>query len=158
MALIKCPECEREISDTVKKCPNCGFRFKRKSNKRIFFILITIFIILTITGIVFLIKNNTFSPDETYAIECTEKLKNYMKSPDSFKLQNDCLVIHTDKTDNYLFIDYTSDNSYGANLRGMAVFKNYSYLGDYDSKKEDFEDAKEYLDLALAKVYFTGWK
>lgn len=25
MALIKCPECSREISDKVKSCPHCGF-------------------------------------------------------------------------------------------------------------------------------------
>lgn len=24
MALIKCPECEKEISDRAKSCPNCG--------------------------------------------------------------------------------------------------------------------------------------
>lgn len=28
MALIKCPECKKEISDTVKKCPHCGFKIK----------------------------------------------------------------------------------------------------------------------------------
>ena len=28
MALIKCPECEREISDTVVSCPHCGYRIK----------------------------------------------------------------------------------------------------------------------------------
>lgn len=158
MALIKCPECEKEISDTVRKCPNCGFRFKRKINKIIIFLLITIFIILTIAGIVSLIKQNSFSSNEMYAIKCTETLKNYMKSPDSFKLQDDCLIILTDKADKYLFIDYTSANSYGANLRGLAIFKNYSYLGDSDSKKDDFEDSKKYADLLLAKVYLAGWK
>ena len=25
MALIKCPECGKEISDTAKSCPNCGY-------------------------------------------------------------------------------------------------------------------------------------
>lgn len=25
MALIKCPECEREVSDNAEKCPNCGY-------------------------------------------------------------------------------------------------------------------------------------
>lgn len=30
MALIKCPECNKEISDKAKKCPNCGFPIKRK--------------------------------------------------------------------------------------------------------------------------------
>lgn len=30
MALINCPECNREISDTVKSCPHCGFELKPK--------------------------------------------------------------------------------------------------------------------------------
>lgn len=25
MALVKCPECGKEISDVAKACPNCGF-------------------------------------------------------------------------------------------------------------------------------------
>lgn len=28
MALIHCPECNKEISSTVKKCPNCGYKLK----------------------------------------------------------------------------------------------------------------------------------
>lgn len=36
MALIKCPECGKEISDTVDVCPNCGFSMKKKKyNKKI---------------------------------------------------------------------------------------------------------------------------
>lgn len=26
MALIKCPECNHEVSDTAKNCPNCGYK------------------------------------------------------------------------------------------------------------------------------------
>jgi uncharacterized OB-fold protein len=26
MALIKCPECERDISDKAISCPNCGYQ------------------------------------------------------------------------------------------------------------------------------------
>ena len=33
MALINCPECGREISDTVKQCPNCGFILKVKKKR-----------------------------------------------------------------------------------------------------------------------------
>ena len=29
MALINCPECDKEISDTIKKCPHCGFKIKK---------------------------------------------------------------------------------------------------------------------------------
>ena len=28
MALIKCPKCNHEISDTTKKCIHCGTRIK----------------------------------------------------------------------------------------------------------------------------------
>jgi len=29
MALIKCPECSREVSDTALTCPNCGYQLKK---------------------------------------------------------------------------------------------------------------------------------
>ena len=28
--LIRCPECNKEISDTAKECPNCGYVLKQK--------------------------------------------------------------------------------------------------------------------------------
>lgn len=35
MALIVCPECRKEISDTASSCPNCGYRLKKKGKKKI---------------------------------------------------------------------------------------------------------------------------
>lgn len=32
MALIKCSECGKEISDTVKYCPNCGVEIKKQNS------------------------------------------------------------------------------------------------------------------------------
>ena len=29
MALIKCPECGKEISDKAKACPECGYELKQ---------------------------------------------------------------------------------------------------------------------------------
>ena len=34
MALIQCPECNKEISDKVKACPFCGFPFDSKSKDK----------------------------------------------------------------------------------------------------------------------------
>lgn len=34
MALITCPECDKEISDTVKDCPHCGYRLKKMKQKK----------------------------------------------------------------------------------------------------------------------------
>ncbi|MDE6568443.1 MAG: hypothetical protein K2K70_12025 [Lachnospiraceae bacterium] len=54
MAIINCPECNKEISDTVKNCPGCGYRLKKKKNskffktrnqKKVFIIIMTLFIV-----------------------------------------------------------------------------------------------------------------
>lgn len=29
MAMIRCPECDSEISDTARSCPKCGYSFER---------------------------------------------------------------------------------------------------------------------------------
>lgn len=34
MALIKCPECHKDISDECKKCPQCGYTLKKKNNTK----------------------------------------------------------------------------------------------------------------------------
>ena len=34
MALIKCPECGKEISDAAVKCPNCGYPVKAEQKKK----------------------------------------------------------------------------------------------------------------------------
>jgi hypothetical protein len=49
MALIKCPECEKEISNSAKTCPYCGYRFKNYiKQKNIGTCLISIGVILLI--------------------------------------------------------------------------------------------------------------
>jgi endogenous inhibitor of DNA gyrase (YacG/DUF329 family) len=35
MALINCPECQKEVSDTVKACPNCGAQVQKLIKQRI---------------------------------------------------------------------------------------------------------------------------
>lgn len=34
MALVKCPECGREVSDAAVKCPNCGYPLKAEQKKK----------------------------------------------------------------------------------------------------------------------------
>lgn len=33
MALINCPECGKEVSDTAKSCPHCGYELKKSETK-----------------------------------------------------------------------------------------------------------------------------
>ena len=66
MALIKCPECGKEISDTIKKCPNCGYKNKKKLNKKKFVIICIISLVLLIGGCVSIItiKNKNTKQQE----------------------------------------------------------------------------------------------
>lgn len=34
MAIIQCPECGKEVSDTAKACPNCGYPIKQKIKQK----------------------------------------------------------------------------------------------------------------------------
>lgn len=49
MALINCPECNREISDSVKKCPHCGYKLK-KNNGKGEKIIVLLLILLVVVG------------------------------------------------------------------------------------------------------------
>ncbi|MEL7655387.1 MAG: zinc ribbon domain-containing protein [Bacillota bacterium] len=33
MALIRCPECNKEVSDQASSCPNCGYSIKARMKK-----------------------------------------------------------------------------------------------------------------------------
>lgn len=33
MALINCPECNKEISTEATACPNCGYNIKKQNRK-----------------------------------------------------------------------------------------------------------------------------
>lgn len=81
MSLINCPECNKEISDTVKACPHCGYSFgentlqssenitkneinnissKNKSSKKVIIpIIIIIVLIIATVGIYFLATANS---------------------------------------------------------------------------------------------------
>jgi len=66
MALIKCPECQKEMSDTLETCPHCGFIIKKpeivknqktiEENERSPFSSFLYVVILVILGIAILNK------------------------------------------------------------------------------------------------------
>lgn len=58
MALIKCPECDIDVSDTAKICPHCGCKVKNQKEKSksmiivILSIVIALIVIKIITGVI----------------------------------------------------------------------------------------------------------
>lgn len=61
MALVKCPECGKEISDKASSCPNCGVGIKKNKNFGIISGIVIVFIIFVT---VLLLKNNFFTKNE----------------------------------------------------------------------------------------------
>ncbi len=53
MALIKCKECGKEISDQAKTCPNCGRTRATKADKILYFVVTLI--IALVVGITYFI-------------------------------------------------------------------------------------------------------
>ena len=142
MALINCPECNKEISDTVKNCPGCGYRLKKKKNskffktknqKKVFIIIMALFIVALLgTGGFFgyryywvplnqyneamdLVKENKFDK----AIIKLEKLNNFKGS------KQKVLEVQYKKAE-YLL----GSGSYNAAVLGFKAAGNYKDASD----------------------------
>lgn len=99
MALIKCPECQKEVSDSAKTCPNCGYAISslvepektqqvevtgikiRKSTSKRFKVIIAAVLCIAIVSMLGYVIYNTQKEKkekeaaEAYRIEYIEKLK-----------------------------------------------------------------------------------
>ena len=71
MALIKCPECGKEVSDKATQCINCGYTLKtkklRKSKsmlKPIMFTLIGVIVCFMIAGSCYILYKNDWKPKD----------------------------------------------------------------------------------------------
>lgn len=66
MALIKCPECGKEISDKSEKCIHCGYKHKEKICDTALLIkgIIGIAFVLLVVYVVYTLNNNDKTDDE----------------------------------------------------------------------------------------------
>ena len=57
MSLIKCPNCEQEVSEQAKKCPNCGLRLLYGKRNKKNTVILCVVLVLSIFGVLVL-RNN----------------------------------------------------------------------------------------------------
>lgn len=69
MALIKCSECGKEISNKAKKCPYCGYDYNKSKIHKNSIIVIVIIIILTISFLIIFQSNITLQENGVYSNE-----------------------------------------------------------------------------------------
>lgn len=103
MALIKCPECNKEISDKVKACPYCGYPFEqqeeaqkveissvnikmKKENKKKIIILVIIICCVIVVGFIgFKVYKNEQAKKEAARYEI--EVENYIDNINKMKVQ-----------------------------------------------------------------------
>lgn len=78
MSMIKCSECGKEISDTVKTCINCGAKVKHKKRKYTEVIIGTIILLIFIIGLgTYYITTNYSRVAHKYSKEAISVLRDY---------------------------------------------------------------------------------
>jgi hypothetical protein len=82
MALINCKECNKEISDSVKSCPHCGFKLKKSISKGKLIVVISLMAIaISVVG--------KFKYDEYKIISSVKsKIESTLKDPSSVQYKN----------------------------------------------------------------------
>lgn len=111
MALIKCSECGKEISDKAKMCVNCGAKAKN-NNKIILSLIIGVAILLVAVSVYFLIFNNNenkMSKESeknfvgTWELQNTDKLYNYNENDNLYTIILDQkLIFNSNSISSYL--------------------------------------------------------
>ncbi|MBC8558188.1 zinc ribbon domain-containing protein [Jutongia hominis] len=103
MAMIKCPECGKEISDHAKVCPECGFAIKKKRGKVILIVAIAIIVLVIVsTAIVFIYRNKEKQEKITSINEVIQEIgKGNLPSQDAYNqiISDYNSLSDTDKTE-----------------------------------------------------------
>lgn len=115
MALIKCPECGKEISDKASKCQNCGYPLRKtsKHNKNIYMIIGVLGCIILISTYFIFKKSNEelgYYNDIPWGTNFDE-VKNIIQeqySEDEIMIMNKSESIHI--TTNKFFDETVEDN------------------------------------------------
>lgn len=172
MSLFNCPECGKEISDTTKSCPNCGYKLKKSKFNTKILISIPIIILVFILSFYF-IRNITTHKDywdnnkwgTTYSeIESKYKDKIYdsdiiqdslaISEEDVLKTKGLNRVINFSFTQNeslYSVLIIYDNNSTKSNNEIISVLKKSlsKDFGSYQKKDEFYKWSTDNSDITL---------
>lgn len=155
MALIKCPECGKEISDTIKKCPNCGYRKKAKINKKMFIIggALVLIALISIIIFMFLTKWKPLTKLEQHAVDCINDYKKMLKNPESLQV-HEIRWYEDEENAILIFVDTSGQNGFGGNTRDIICYNvekdKISFLGSSD-------DDDNWMEELIAEAIKDGW-
>ena len=133
MALIQCPECGKDVSDSIKNCPHCGFKLKKSNgekkngdNKKLIIILSIVLFVLVAGGIGvgIAIHNHNLEIEE----EEEEKEERYNKLP----VKLDISMTNYYGSIDYILLDLGLD--FDLVTKGANCYTGTQY-GEFDTEK-----------------------
>lgn len=137
MALIQCPECEKEISDMAVSCPNCGYALqptltqtllsigKIKFTKRMAVIAaaMAVCLMIVITALP-KIRVALLPTEERWLYHAVEELRQDVLNPDSLQIKQVFAAIEVPEyEENVLIISYTAQNQGGGYTAGRVSYE-----------------------------------
>lgn len=139
MAIIKCPECNKEMSDTVKKCPHCGYKIKNKSKKNkitiILIVVIAIILVICIIKAIGNIKISLFGTDYSilnllFSNSDEEEISE--ESPYTKEQQNEEIYDFIKRRSDYAVMNINGNDlantlNTGGRMVDTSVIANYKY-------------------------------
>lgn len=137
MALVKCPECGKEVSSQLKKCNNCGYKLKRADKKKIKKVVI-IGVLLTILLIIGSVVGLNINKKNQEKID---------------KEYHDQIVV----TGSKIYVNGLVSSLYCYDIGQVwykAIFDDFNYWDDYyQYKSSDFNTSiKNYLTTNKDKI------
>lgn len=156
MALVKCPECGREVSDKAKKCPQCGYELGKYKAKRLLdqipkphlkkktIVIVLIVLILLFIGADFF-KNRKIEVDNIKMDKWT------MTSTDDISDKYECQVISDTKEPFIALIGEYEDKD---SIPGMVYMEDGKGIYETKAYGEDEDPSLEYTPIG----YINGQK
>lgn len=169
MALINCPECGKEISDTCESCIHCGYKMiktidieEKQTNKKKLLskpIIIVIVSVIALLIIVLVVNKSlhTYSYEEEVCYNAVKYFYTFFDSPDDlkiyqieispatsvyFKPKNSYSFSKKYHRDNIVVISYTEKNNYGIDAQQKYYIKMmFEDVSPYqDEVQQDYQD------------------
>lgn len=148
MALINCPECGKEISDSVKKCPHCGKKIKDNRFKEFVFkhkIIFGLFIIICVFAIsigIYIGTHEFLSYEENAVLTAIDHVKNSSAYKESVYIQSVQVAYCTPEKIQMIYNESTyypyETMSEFLNKNITSVYIDYKSLGQNDQMIENF--------------------
>ncbi len=154
MALIKCPECGKEISDKANKCPNCGCPTKNKKKKIIKYnkIIMPIAVIVLAVIVMLIISfggHNILPRDAKWNENQNSVVKREEKTNGDIYINADIVTIQKieifNDTADYIYYKFDENNKLDEIIVRYMTFESYEYPDIINEKFNNIADSVEEL-------------